>query len=310
MKCMSTVEARNTLLKIKNEYNLKKKQLGLYDKFIDRHQVSIVGGAFFMCALCLSISFGMQNSNAEGSNTVAIVTEVMSFVFFIVTIAIAFVTGARKSTKNKIEKQLLNLRDEAVAFKKYTKEHGNITRDELGFWRDVEHDTSQKNKKNKSTLRYQIIGVLIIIIVLSAPFIVSFVINTLQANSSNIEQLHINQARCLDDAHAKYMKAWNDADKDGDGSVSYADGATNITTSYFDGVISCYRTYKTSDSEDYIADYQAKRQQEVDKYTAWLESQKSTVIQKVDYQIQSPVHTGLSCSSNTIGSTVYTHCGP
>ena len=108
------------------------------------------------------------------------------------------------------------------------------------------------------------------------------------------------------------MKAWNDADKDGDGSVSYADGATSITTSYFDGVISCYRTYKTSDSEDYIADYQAKRQQEVDKYTdtAWLESQKSTVIQKVDYQIQSPVRTGLSCSSSAIGSTVYTHCSP
>lgn len=307
---MSAVEVSNTLLKIKNEYKLKKKQLELYDKFIDRHQVSIVGGVFFMCALCLSISFGMQNSNAEGSNIVAIATEAMSFVFFIVTIAIAFVTGARKSTKNKIEKQLLNLRDEAVAFKKYTKEHGNVTRDELGFWRDMEHDTSQKNKINKSTLRYQIIGALIIIIVLSTPFVIGLVINTLHANSSNTDQLHINQARCLDDAHAKYMKAWNDADKDGDGSVSYADGATSITTSYFDGVISCYRTYKTSDSEDYIADYQAKRQQEVDKYTAWLESQKSTVMQKVDYQIQSPVRTGLSCSSSAIGSTVYTHCSP
>ncbi len=56
----------------------------------------------------------------------------------------AFITAGRKSAKSKIEKQLAALKDEAVVFQKHTKDHGDITRDELGLWRDIEQDKNAK----------------------------------------------------------------------------------------------------------------------------------------------------------------------
>lgn len=107
------------------------------------------------------------------------------------------------------------------------------------------------------------------------------------------------QRRCLDEASERYNANWKAADKDGDGKLAYADGSTNITTTYFDDQISCHRIWKTSDSDGYITDLQAKRQQEVDTYNAWLGALSNATTSQ-----NSPI----SCTTNTIGSYTYTNC--
>lgn len=151
--------------------------------------------------------------------------------------------------------------------------------------------------------------ILTVLAVLAAPFVINQIANRNDSGNQvamqQDSQIQTNQAQCLNDAYTTYEKTWKDADKDGDGSLSFQDGATNITTSYYDAAIACYRTNKTADSNDYIADYQTKRQQEVDKYTAWLEASKQpTYIQTPSNSYSS----GMNCTSNSIGSSTYTRC--
>lgn len=296
---MSLAKDGDTLSEIQQEYKAKKKQLKEYDRFIDRNQGLLVGGALLLCLAGTLVVVSITGSTANSA--AARIIGLVSLVLLLVAIIMAFITGSRKSAKLKIEKQLTALRDEAVAFQKYSKGRDDIGRDELGLWRDIEQD-------NSTNSQHKAIGVSVIVtvvVILTAPLIFSYIDTNNQAAVQQNSQSQASRAQCLNDAYTNYEKAWKAADKDGDGSVSYRDGATDITTSYFDSVITCYRAHKTAESDGYIADYQTKRQQEIDKYTAWLESSKQpTYIQTPSNSYSS----GISCTSNSIGSSTYTRC--
>lgn len=102
---------------------------------------------------------------------------------------------------------------------------------------------------------------------------------------------------CIDSANMAYNTQWKAADKDGDGQVLYSDGASSITTNYYEAIINCYQSNKVENSDSIIADYQQKRQQENDWYSAWLSSSSQVTSRKP-----------ISCVSNVIGSTAYTNC--
>ncbi len=154
---------------------------------------------------------------------------------------------------------------------------------------------------------HKAIGISVIVAVL-VVLAVLFAISQMAGRNDTDNQASVqqaSQAQCLNDAYTAYEKSWKDADKDGDGSLSFQDGATNITTSYYDAAIACCRTNKTADSNDYIADYQTERQQEVDKYTAWLEASRQPT------HVQTPSNSyssGMNCTSNSIGSSTYARC--
>lgn len=169
-----------------------------------------------------------------------------------------------------------------------------------------------KVQKQELRSNHKLIGTLIILATLTALLLPPTIVyvntrnsNTQTAADNTNTQIGSAQAACLNDTYNKYEKDWKAADKDGDEKVSYGDGASDITTAYYDAAIECYRTYKTNDSNEYIADYQAKRQQETDKYTAWLESSRqSTYVPTYNNDYRS----SMSCRSNSIGSSVYTTC--
>lgn len=305
---MSAAKDSDTLSEIRHEYKAKKKQLEKYDRFIDRHQGLVVGGTLILCLIGILVVVDITSGTTAEQSSDNVATKIIglvSLVLLIGAIVMAFITGSRKSAKGRIEKQLAALKDEAVVFRKHSKDHSDITKDELGLWRDIEQDGSTKS-------HHKAIGVSVIVTVLAvlaAPFIFSQINN--RNNSDNqtavqqSSQAQANQAQCLNDAYATYEKSWKDADKDSDGSLSFQDGATTITTSYYDAAIACYRTNKTVDSNDYIADYQTKRQQEVDKYTAWLEASKQPTYVP---SYNSGYSSGMNCTSNSIGSSTYIRC--
>ena len=305
---MSAAKDSDTLSEIRHDYKAKKKQLEKYDRFIDRHQGLVVVGTLILCLIGILVVVDITSgTTAEQSsdNVAAKIIGLVSLVLLIGAIVMAFITGSRKSAKGRIEKQLAALKDEAVVFQKHSKDHSDITKDELGLWRDIEQHGSTKS-------HHKAIGVSVIVTVLAvlaAPFIFSQINN--RNNSDNqtavqqSSQAQANQVQCLNDAYATYEKSWKDADKDSDGSLSFQDGATSITTSYYDAAIACYRTNKTVDSNDYITDYQTKRQQEVDKYTAWLEASKQPTYVP---SYNSGYSSGMNCTSNSIGSSTYTRC--
>lgn len=300
---MSAAKDSDTLSKIRHEYRAKKKQLEKYNTFIDRHQGVVVGLPLFI--VVIGIVVVMVAIEQPDGGTTARIAGALSIFLFLAALVMAFITGSRKSAKAKIEKQLAALKDEAVVFQKYAKDHSDITRDELGLWRDIEQ-TNNANSHHKA------IGISIIVTVLAvltAPLAISYFTNSNDTKNQAVlqqdSQMQASQAQCLNNAYTSYETVWKAADKDGNGGVSYKDGATDITTSYFDSVIACYRTHKTADSDSYIAEYQTKRQQEVDKYTAWLESLKQpTYIQTPSNSYSS----GMNCTSNSIGSSTYTRC--
>ncbi len=159
---------------------------------------------------------------------------------------------------------------------------------------------SLKSEKNNQ-VNHKAVGILIILLVLlafSTPMLVSLLNNNGASTSTSIMASTSNTlSTCIDAANSSYTSQWKAADKDGNGQVAYADGASSITTNYYDAMISCYQTNKVSDSESVIADYQQKRQQETDKYNTWVSSQK-----------QPTYRAPVSCVSNTIDSTAYTNC--
>lgn len=182
---------------------------------------------------------------------------------------------------------------------------------------DTERKTVRQEKQQSAGSKHKVIGIAIIVATLGVFVILPIAMansnntssskNTIDTSSleSTIKAKTLTaQGECLDGASGNYDKTWKAADKDGDGSVAYSDGATDITTSYYNAVISCYQTYKTDDSPGYIADYQAKRQQETDKYTAWLESLKQPTYTP-SYNDYRP---SISCRSSSVGYSIQTTC--
>lgn len=306
---MTTTKENGTLSEIRQEYKDKKKQLEKYDTFIDRHQGLVVGMPLLLVIIGVLVLVGVTEATSEqmGDSLAIRGVGLLSIVLLVVAITLAFITGSRKSAKAKIDKRLEILRQEAVVFQKHAENHNDAGKDELGLQRDIEQNDSGSDSKISGATAF--VGVLLII---SALLTVNYIANRNsgtndinQAATQQESQIQANQAQCLNDAHVVYMEAWSAADKDGDGSIAYSDGATEITTTYFDAAISCYRTHRTSDSDGYIADYQAKRQQEVDKYNTWVQAMGNAASRNSS---QSNYRSSMSCTSRSIGSSVYTDC--
>ena len=198
---MTTTKDNDTLSEIRDEYKLKKKQLNKYDTFLDRHQAFIVFMPLLLALIGLLVIVGITSGSSadSGSNVAARIVGIVSLVLLFAGAVMAFVTGGRKFAKGKIEKQLADLKNEAIAFQKHAKEHGNVTRDELGVWRDIKQDNSTKS--NHKTVGVSVI--LTVLAVLSAPFIINQITNRDNTNKqATIQQNSQLGSLCLgDDRH-------------------------------------------------------------------------------------------------------------
>lgn len=163
------------IAEIRHEYNEKKKQLKKYDTFVDRHQGLVVFLPLLLVLLGVLVLVGIT-SGSTGDNLTAKVIGILSLVLLVVAIVMAFITGSRKSAKGKIDRQLEALKQEATVFQTHAKDHNNITRDELGLWRDIAQDTD-KARSNKG-------GWVMLIIVI---VVVAAVGSVTQANKRNQE---------------------------------------------------------------------------------------------------------------------------
>ena len=172
---MSAAKDGDTLSEIRHEYKAKKKQLEKYNTFIDRHQGLVVFLPLLLVLIGVLALVGIT-SGSTSDNLAARVIGILSLVLLAVAIVMAFITGSRKSAKGKIDKQLEALKQEATAFQTHAKDQDNITRDELGLWRDIAQDTD-KARSNKG-------GWVMLIIVI---VVVAAVGSITQANKRNQE---------------------------------------------------------------------------------------------------------------------------
>lgn len=115
------------------------------------------------------------------------------------------------------------------------------------------------------------------------------------------------QQKCLSDAETRYQDAWKSADSDGDGKLTYQNGFLSLTTNFYDDQINCYFLHKTATSDSRIADIQSKRQQEVDKYKAYLEA-VSSAARSANSSRYNNSKTPVSCWSKALGEYTYTNC--
>ena len=180
------------LSEIRKEYRAKKKQLEKYNTFIDRHQGLVVFLPLLLVLIGVLVLVGIT-SGSTGDNLAAKAIGILSLVLLTVAIVMAFITGGRKSAKSKIEKQLEALTQEAAVFQKHAKDHDNITRDELGLWRDTEQDTSGDHS-NKGGW---VMGIIVIVVVAA-------VISINQANQRNQEAVErARQTQIMEQQRAK-----------------------------------------------------------------------------------------------------------
>ena len=189
---MSVVKDGDTLSEIRHEYKAKKKQLEKYDTFIDRHQGLVVFLPLLLVLIGVLALVGIT-SGSTGDNLTAKVIGILSLVLLAIAIVMALITGGRKSAKSKLDKRLEALTQEAVVFQKQAKGHDNITRDELGLWRDIEQDTSG-NHSNKGGW---VMGIIVIVVVAAG-------ISINQANQRNQEAVErARQTQIMEQQRAK-----------------------------------------------------------------------------------------------------------
>lgn len=189
---MSAAKDGDTLSEIRHEYKAKKKQLEKYNTFIDRHQGLVVFMPLLLVLIGVLVLVGIT-SGSTGDNLAAKVIGILSLVLLVVAILMAFITGGRKSAKSKIDNQLEALTKEATVFQKYTKDHKNISRDELGLWRDIEQDTSGSHSSKGGW----VMGIIVIVVVAA-------VISINQANQRNQEAAErARQTQIMEQQRAK-----------------------------------------------------------------------------------------------------------
>lgn len=180
------------LSEIREEYRVKKKQLEKYNTFIDRHQGLVVFMPLLLVLIDVLTLVGIT-SGSTGDNLAAKVIGILSLILLAVAIVMTFITGGRKSDKSKIDKQLEALTKEATAFQKYAKDHKNISRDELGLWRDIEQDTNDSHPSKGGW----VMGIIVILVVAAA-------ISINQANQRNQEAAErARQTQIMEQQRAK-----------------------------------------------------------------------------------------------------------
>lgn len=293
---MTTAKEDDTLSELRHEYKSVKKELSQYDSFIDNHPFVCIFVPFTLSIIFVIVA-AVNSISWVGWTALAL---------FVLSIAMLCIVLARTGKIAKINAKLDDIEHEVKLFhSKPLSTTAGADRDELGLWQDISND----DKKSSGKWGW-VMGVVVLLVVGS---VISYNRSNQTAdNNSTLNQAatqqqdtetSLNQYQCLNDAHNAYNTAWDNADTDGDGKLSYADGSHNITTSYYDAAISCYRSYRTADSDGYIADYQAKRQQEVDKYNTHIEA-----VGNAAAGARNNSSSSMNCTSNSIGSSTYTRC--
>lgn len=181
---------------VRHEYKEKQAELKKYDSFLDRHQGLVVFVPLLLVLIGVMTIVGLTESATPGrssGNLAVKIIGIMSFVVLIGAVVMAFITGSRKSAKAKINKQLVSLKKDVALLHEHGKTHENITRDELGLWRDIEKDSKADNS-NKGGW---VMG-LIVIVVIAA------VVSMGHANQRNQEAAErARQAEIVEQQQAK-----------------------------------------------------------------------------------------------------------
>lgn len=290
----------DTLSELRQEYKDVKKELGKYDSFIDNHPFLCIFTPFILSLVMVVVA-------AVNSLWWVWMAPLVLFIFFIVMLSVALFRSGKIGRINTrlddIEHEVKLFHSKPLSATGSSGSRDTFSKDELGLWQDVNSDDKHSSKGG------WIMGV-VVLLVIGAVISYNRTHQTdsstpasNEATSQQADQASIGQYQCLDDAYNAYNSSWDKADTDGDGKVSYSDGSSTITTNYYDAVISCYRTHKTADSESYIADYQAKRQQEVDSYNAYIQA-----VGNAAAGARNNSSSGMNCTSNSIGSSTYTRC--
>ena len=183
------------IAEIRQEYKEKKEQLKKYDTFVDRHQGLVVFMPLLFVLIGVLVMVGMTSGTTtqSGDNVAVKVVGIISLVLLVAAIVMAVITGSRKSAKGKIDKQLEALKQEATVFQTHAKDHNNITRDELGLWRDIGQDTSHTHSNKGGWIM-----LIIVIVVVAAGGSIN------QANKRNQEAAErARQTQIMEQQRAK-----------------------------------------------------------------------------------------------------------
>lgn len=226
---MATSKDGDTLSEIRHEYKEKKKQLEKYTTFIDRHPWLIVFTPMLLISVVMLVVFGTTSSTASeqsSGNMAAGIAALVSMALLVVVVVLVFITSSRKSARAKIDKQLEALKNEATLFQKQAKDHDNVSRDELGLWRDIEQGRDDNANSGKGGW---VLGVIVIVVVAS-------VISFNQANqrdqeaaertrqSQIIEQQRVRQQQ--DDLEQRKLEQQDEANR-----LQRQQNATNLYNS-------------------------------------------------------------------------------
>ena len=235
---MSAAKDSDTLSEIRHDYKAKKKQLEKYDRFIDRHQGLVVFMPLLLVLIGVLVVVGITSGTTaeqSGGNIAVKIVGLLSTVLLIAAVVMAFVTGGRKSAKGKIEKQLETLKQEAVVFQKQAKTHDDISRDELGLWRDIEQEAGGKEHSGKGGW---IMGVIVIVVIAS-------VISFNQANQRKQEAAERTRQTQI----IELQRAKQEQDAIEQRKLDQQDEANRLQQQQ--NAIDLYNSTKPSDNNDY-----------------------------------------------------------
>ena len=153
----SNINNTDELDDIRAEYKEAKKKIERYDTFIDNNQLAIVF-LFILLAISGIVTAGIVDNGKLARSGLLYASIAM----FPIGIVFAIISGARQSSKKRLEQKIEKLRREVALFQKHSggaQAQQHVARDELGLYDDI--------KAGRST-NHVAIGVLVIVVVLAA----------------------------------------------------------------------------------------------------------------------------------------------
>lgn len=162
----SSVYDTSELDDIRTEYKTAKRKLEKYDTFIDNYQMAIV---FLLILLAIGgiiaavvIDYGKLAKSGIFYASLAL---------FPVGIIFAIISGARQSSRKRLEQKIERLRREAALFQKRSSEtrpQTHVSRDELGLYDDID-----RSENKSSHVAFGILVVIVTIAMLTVPFLIA-----------------------------------------------------------------------------------------------------------------------------------------
>lgn len=151
---------------IRTEYKTAKRKLEKYDTFIDNNQMAIV----FLLIL-LAIGGVIAAAVIDNGRLAKSGIFYASLAMFPVGIIFAIISGARQSSRKRLEQKIEKLRREAVLFQKQSSEtqsQTHVSRDELGLYDDID-----RSENKSSHVAFGILAVIVTIAILTVPFLIA-----------------------------------------------------------------------------------------------------------------------------------------